>query len=286
VLDGELVEGHPMLLDRGGRVCVDLWPLVQAVPPTDGAEPELFVFDGHGQDGALLVAAPSEFEHHDAITRDWVATHVIAEIKTKTRMREQIRVAAHEWQDRARPDGLLWRGDALADLERWLRHTTGAAVLDDLEASFVAASRLAGWRSRWIRRSLVVAAAMIAPAAIKYHAVLEARTAQQMIAQAEVGEGRQALLHDDSAEARLHLAQAHRSCSPVPCSRDSPSSRAFRAPLAGCGRQRSPPTASGSSRPMMCAPRYGTHGPAGCCSRYLTATPCITRCTALTARGS
>jgi len=209
VLDGELVEGHPMLLDRGGRVCVDLWPLIQAVPATGGVEPELFVFDGHSPDGALLISAPSGFEHHDPIARDWVATHVIAEIKTKTRMREQILVAAHQWQDRGRPDGLLWRGDALADLERWTRHTAGAAVLDDLEASFVAASRRAGRRSRWLRRSLVVVAAMIAPAAIKYRAVLEARTAQQVVTQAEIGEGRQALLHDDSAEALLHLAQAH-----------------------------------------------------------------------------
>jgi len=39
VRDGELVEGHLMLLHRGGQVCVDLWPLVQAVPPTDGAAP-------------------------------------------------------------------------------------------------------------------------------------------------------------------------------------------------------------------------------------------------------
>jgi hypothetical protein len=213
-----------MLLDRGGRVCVDLWPLVQAVPPTDGVEPELFVFDGHGQDGALLIATPSGFEHHDPTARDWVATHVIAEIKTKMRMREQIRVAAHEWQDRARPDGLLWRGDALADLERWARHTTGATVLDDLEASFVAASRRAGRRSRWIRRALVVLAAAAVLAGLEYWADTQAqhaqdqatlaqqqaRMAQQEVTQAEAEQGRQAFLHDESSEAQLHLAEAYR----------------------------------------------------------------------------
>jgi hypothetical protein len=140
VSGGELVDGHPMLLDRAGRVCVDLWPLVQAVPPTEGAEPELFVFDGHGRHGARLIAASSGLDHDDAIARDWVVTHVIAEIETKMRMRDQIRVAAHQWQDRARPEGLLWRGDALADLERWTRHTSEAG-LSDLEAAFVAASR-------------------------------------------------------------------------------------------------------------------------------------------------
>jgi len=214
VRDGELVDGHPMLLDRGGRICVDLWPLVQAVSPTDGADPELFLFDGHGHPGALLIAAPSGLAHHDATARDWVATHVIAEIKTKTRMREQIRVAAHQWQDRARPKGLLWRGDALADLERWMRHTTGAAVLDDLEATFVAATRRLGRRTRWIRRWLVASAATVALVVIEDRAAVQTRAARQIaemsIRQAEVEQGRQALLNHDSAEAQLHLAEAYR----------------------------------------------------------------------------
>jgi WD40 repeat protein/serine/threonine protein kinase len=221
VMAGELVEGHPMLLDRAGRVCLDLWPLAQAVPPTDGADPELFLFDGHGHHGALLIAAPSGLEHHDAIARDWVATHVIAEIEAKTRMRDQIRVAARQWQDRARPDALLWRGEVLADLERWTRHTTGAAALGDLEASFVAASRRAGRRARWIRRSLVALAAAAVLAGIQYRAVLQTRAAQEQarmaqqladlrVTQAEVEAGRQALLHDESAEAQLHLGEAYR----------------------------------------------------------------------------
>jgi WD40 repeat protein/serine/threonine protein kinase len=223
VLD-ELVEDHPMLIDRAGRVCVDLWPLVQVAPPTEGAEAELFLFDGHGHHGALLIAAPAGIEQHDAVARDWVATHVIAEIKTKTRMRDQIRVAAYQWQDRARPDALLWRGEVLAELERWTRHTTGAAVLDDLEASFVAASRRVGRRTRWIRRSIVVLAAAAVVAGLVYWAAMQARVArdeatlaqqqarmaQQEVTQAEVEEGRQALLHGESKEAQLHLSEAYR----------------------------------------------------------------------------
>jgi WD40 repeat protein/serine/threonine protein kinase len=220
---GALVDGHPMLLDRAGRVCVDLWPLVQAVPPSEGAEPELFMFDGCGRRGALLLAAPSGLARHDAIARDWVATHVIAEIETKMRMRDQIRVAAHQWQSRARPNALLWRGEVLADLERWTRHTS-AADLSDLEAAFVAASRRAGRRARWIRRLLaavgiggVLAGAMYRAtsktrmAELKTHvAELKTRMAEEIATQAEVEQGRQALLHDDSAEARLHLAEAYR----------------------------------------------------------------------------
>jgi WD40 repeat protein/serine/threonine protein kinase len=78
---GELVKDHPMLLDREGRICVDLWPVVQAVAPTEGAEPELFLFDGRGRNGARLVAAPAGFEHHDPSVWEWVAVRVIADLE-------------------------------------------------------------------------------------------------------------------------------------------------------------------------------------------------------------
>jgi WD40 repeat protein/serine/threonine protein kinase len=214
VIDGELALGHPTLLDRTGRVCVDLWPLAQAVPPGDGAEPELFLFDGHGHHGALLIAAPSGLEHHDSIVRDWVATQVTAEIEAKTLLRAQLRVAAHQWQDRVRPKALLWRGEVLADFERWTRHTTGAAPLDELDAAFVAASRRAARRARWFRRLLVVIVPMVALAAVAYRATLQTRMAREVaelsVTQAEVEQGRQALLNQDSAEAQLHLAEAYR----------------------------------------------------------------------------
>jgi WD40 repeat protein len=209
VLDGELVDGHPMLLDRAGRVCVDLWPVVQAMPPTDGAEPELFLFDGHGRHGALLIAAPSGLEHHDSIARDWVATHVIAEIETKMRMRDQIRVAAHQWQDRGRPDALLWRGAVLADFEHWTRHTTGAAPLGDPEASFIASCRRVARRRRWGWRALIAAAVATALGVVVNYFAQKERMAEQIAIQAEVEQGRQALLHGELGEALQHLAEAY-----------------------------------------------------------------------------
>ncbi len=221
VPDGGLVDGHPMLLDRSGRVCVDLWPLVQAAPPTEGADPELFLFDGLSHHGALLIAAPFGLELHDLVARDWLATHVTADIERKMRMRDQIRVAAQQWQDRGRPDVLLWRGEVLADLERWLRHTAGAVLLSDLEASFVAATRRAGRRTRWLRRSLAALAIVSVLAGIQYRAMLQTRDAEQQARtawqlanqsalQAELEEGRQALLHHESLEAQLHLDEAYR----------------------------------------------------------------------------
>jgi WD40 repeat protein/serine/threonine protein kinase len=83
VRTGELTKSHPMLLDRDARICVDLWPLVQAVSPTEGAEPELFLFDGRGRHGARMIAAPAGFEHHDPSVWEWLAARVIAEIDAK-----------------------------------------------------------------------------------------------------------------------------------------------------------------------------------------------------------
>ncbi|HEY0987240.1 MAG TPA: protein kinase, partial [Kofleriaceae bacterium] len=83
VRTGELTKNHPMLLDRDARICVDLWPLVQAVSPTEGAEPELFLFDGRGRHGARMIAAPAGFEHHDPSVWEWLAARVIAEIDAK-----------------------------------------------------------------------------------------------------------------------------------------------------------------------------------------------------------
>jgi WD40 repeat protein/serine/threonine protein kinase len=210
VVDGDLVEGHPMLLDRAGRVCVDLWPLVQALPLLEGAEPELLLFDGHGRRGALLIAAPSGREHHDAIARNWVATNVIAEIEIKTRMRDQIRVAAQTWQDWDRAADLLWRGDALANLEHWMRQAIGVTLLSEAEEAFVAASRRAGRRARWSRRLLAAAPVVIAAAAVAGYVALKVQAAEMSVTQAEVGQGRQALLHDDTEEAKVHLSEAYR----------------------------------------------------------------------------
>jgi WD40 repeat protein/serine/threonine protein kinase len=227
VLEGEPIEGHPMLLDRGGRICADLWPLVQAAAPSDGAKPELFVFDSRASHGAEMIAASRHKVHDDSDAWAWVATHLIAKVETKARMRDQIQTAARQWHDRARSDALLWRGDVLADYVRWTRHTT-AAPLEDPEASFIAASRRVARRTRWIRSVLVAVGVVAVVAGIWYRGMMQARIATQQatlaqqqaqaaqqiadasITQAEVEQGRQALLHGESSEARLQLTEAYR----------------------------------------------------------------------------
>ena len=114
ISSGELVDGHPVLLDREARVCIDLWPLAQAVPPTQGADPELILFDHHGPHGALLIAAPSGLEYQDAIAGHWVETHMVAELQSTPRLLGQLRGAAYQWRNRDRPNALIERGKVLA----------------------------------------------------------------------------------------------------------------------------------------------------------------------------
>jgi WD40 repeat protein/serine/threonine protein kinase len=70
--------GQPVLV-RDGRPAVVLWPLAQAIAPTVGAAPELFVFDGRDRHGARLVASPMGYEHHAADLWDWFGDHVIGD---------------------------------------------------------------------------------------------------------------------------------------------------------------------------------------------------------------
>jgi WD40 repeat protein len=102
---------------------------------------------------------------------------------------------------------LLWRGEVLADFERWMRQTTGAVVLGDLETSFIAASRRVARRARWTRRLLVAAGVVGLLAGGEYRAAWKTRTTEQI---AEVEQGRHALLDDDFPEAQLHLTEAYR----------------------------------------------------------------------------
>ena len=69
------------------------------------------------------------------------------------RMRDQLRVAARQWEERGRPGGLLWRGEALAEYRLWRARAEGR--LTDSEEAFAAASLAEAARARRLRRALV-----------------------------------------------------------------------------------------------------------------------------------
>ena len=88
---------------------------------------------------------------HEALIREWPRlVEWRREDVEGSRFHEQLRSAARQWQDRERPRGLLWRGDALAEYQLWRRRH--AVSLTPLEAAFGAASVADAARGRRIRR--------------------------------------------------------------------------------------------------------------------------------------
>ena len=150
-------------------------------------------------------------------------------LELEARMVAQIRASARHWHDRGRPRGLLWGDDALAELERWMART--GAGLTPLELAFVDACRAqeaqrqeaSRRHRRWIRRgALAVAIATLAGIVVGMQCRASSRTeeaeqraqltkhfAEQARRQAEIEQGRAALLHGEFAEARPHLADAY-----------------------------------------------------------------------------
>jgi len=207
------------------------------------------VLDGHGPDGALLIAAPPGFERQDATAGAWMTTQVIAEIESKSRMREHLRIAARQWQNRGRQNALLWRGEVLADFERWMRHATSGVLLDDLEAAFVCGEP-SSWATHPVAPALGGHVCRHSHArGVVNHFATEARMAEQIATQAEVEQGRQALLprrHRGGAATPCRSVpgaaitrQRSNSCLHARCSRAWPSRHALSPQPGGCGRPRS-----------------------------------------------
>jgi serine/threonine-protein kinase len=173
----------------------------------------------------------------------------------------QIRAAARAWDDRGRPEALLWRGEVLGELERWILRTTsnpGRRELEFVEASREASEReedAASRRRRRVRRLGAAAAlwaAMIVVGgfqAFAWHRTLDAERqtadARALVRAttltAEVEQGRAALLGGDLSAAREHLGTAwamgpRDSATAFMFARSLQPVRAERARLVGTGR--------------------------------------------------
>src|SRR5262249_22326764 len=95
---------------------------------------------------------------HEALLAAWPrAQEWIREDADSARMRDQLRAAARQWDERERAHGLLWRDDALAELELWRPHHE-AQGLTAIERGSADASRTAAVRGRRLRRLLLIAA--------------------------------------------------------------------------------------------------------------------------------
>jgi WD40 repeat protein/serine/threonine protein kinase len=83
-----LRDQEPAILDEQGSVALSLWPVGQALVPSPGAPPELFMLEGPGRHGARLVALPSELERQDEQLWEWFTVHIAA-VRDEQRQLEQ-----------------------------------------------------------------------------------------------------------------------------------------------------------------------------------------------------
>ena len=144
------------------------------------------------------------------------------------RLRDLIRAAARQWEERGRSRGLLWRGDELVEYRRWRARHHGALTAG--EEAFVAASLADAARGRR-RRTLLIGGAFVALAAVAVALLIlrgraveqrslalaaraDAETSarelnQQLVSQLE-RQGRRLVLADDPLQGLAFLAEAAR----------------------------------------------------------------------------
>jgi WD40 repeat protein/serine/threonine protein kinase len=174
-------------------------------------------------DARLLVTGESESGPtveviHEALLSAWPRlVEWRREDAEGARLRDQLRAASRQWEDRARAPGLLWRGDALVEYQRWRTRYPGQ--LSASEAAFGDASTAEANRARRNRRLLLggIFAGLSAALAIALVLRSEATTAQSRAeaAQAQTEQeftrllqdlGRRYLLDDDVLRAWPYLS--------------------------------------------------------------------------------
>ncbi len=93
------------------------------------------------------------------------------------RLRDQLRAAARQWEERGRPQGLLWRGDALAEYRLW--HSRYPGALTDVESAFGRASVDDAARAGFRRRLAVAISFSMLALGIVLLLILNSRVADQ-----------------------------------------------------------------------------------------------------------
>ena len=206
----------------GTRAVLTHQELAEVVGGTAKAEPVLERLIG----ARLLVASEGVRGEdrveviHEALLRSW--PRLVGwqrEDADNVRLRDQLRAASRQWEERGRQRGLLWRGDALTEYRMWRRRYPG--TLTASEAAFAAESLAAEQRARRRSTSLiagafaVLAAGLVAvlwlnavarregASAVASRHLAEATVAAQYLEQARI-----ALLDGDALVGLTYLAEA------------------------------------------------------------------------------
>jgi WD40 repeat protein/tRNA A-37 threonylcarbamoyl transferase component Bud32 len=129
------------------------------------------------------------------------------------RFRDHLRAAAKQWDERGRPAGLLWRGDALLEYRLWRSRFPDPPGA--VEVAFAGASEAAAARSRRRLRAAVatVFVAMTGAAIVMWRlgarADAAAVEARQRLTTSLVEQGRRAMLDGDLPGGAVYLSEAY-----------------------------------------------------------------------------
>jgi WD40 repeat protein/serine/threonine protein kinase len=161
---------------------------------------------------------------HESLVHGWPALQRwLDESQDDAAFVDQLRTAARQWAAKGRDPGLLWRGDVLAEYQRWRRRPT--ADLTPLEVAFGAASVADATRGRRIRRmigALAIATTAVFAVAL-WRANLTANNAKHaaegLLRDSYFEQGRLHSLEGDKLGALAPLATAYRRGSTGPATR-------------------------------------------------------------------
>ncbi|MGE5181475.1 MAG: AAA family ATPase, partial [Acidobacteriota bacterium] len=128
----------------------------------------------------------------------------------------QLAAAAKQWDAKGRPNGMLWRGDALDDAQRWYRQRPRELAVRD--RAFLDSAIALARRGRTIRRAaligtfvvLAAGAAGATAAYIKVHAAEQEATAARERAEAEATKATRALAESQQKEAERRAEETKR----------------------------------------------------------------------------
>ncbi len=173
-----------LVTPEGTRAIVDVQDLTELSP--DATEVRSLI-DRLVQERLLVVQASGteqtttvELVHESLITSWPLLRRWLDEGRDDVVFRQHLREAAKQWHARNRPQGLLWRGEAMDEARLWrARH---ADVLPAKEQEFLHAVFLLATRAQRVRRAIVIGTIAVLSLVIAGGAValVEIRQAQQL----------------------------------------------------------------------------------------------------------
>ena len=163
--------------------------------------------EGEGDDDRLEVV-------HEALLSSWPRLVQWQRADAENaRMRDQLRAAARQWEEKKRPRGVLWRGEALTEYRLWRSRYKGA--LTQSEEAFASQSLKEEARGRKLRNTALfsVMALLFVGLVVLYGANEKTRHANQQaqnnLRLLHLEQGRTAFLASKPLQAVVYLSRAY-----------------------------------------------------------------------------